>query len=85
MEKAFRHLKGDASLFPVIYKLLGRVNGYLSVVDFLAYELMASIDCKIDFHNVKMRYKDLADKLSKIYRVLLVWKGSQIYRCITVS
>lgn len=71
MEKAFRHLKGDASLFPVIYKLLGRVNGYLSVVDFLAYEIMAAIDWKIDFHNVSIRYEDLADKLSKICRSCL--------------
>ncbi len=80
-----RHLKGDASLSPVRYQLPGRVEAYLSVVNFIAYEIMAAVMWKIDFHNMRMSYEDLVDKLSGISEVVLVRKGRQIYRWTAVS
>ena len=85
VEKAFRHMKGDASLSPVRYQLPGRVEAYLSAVNFIAYEIMAAVMWKIDFHNMRMSYEDLVDKLSGISEVVLVRKGRQIYRWTTVS
>ncbi|EQB65826.1 MAG: Transposase [Thermoplasmatales archaeon E-plasma] len=85
VEKAFRYLKGDASLSPVRYQLPGRVEAYLSVVNFIAYEIMAAIMWKIDFHSMRISYEDLMDKLSAISEVVLVRKGKRIYRWTTVS
>ena len=85
VEKAFRHMKGDASLSPVRYQLPGRVEAYLSAVNFIAYEIMAAVMRKIDYHNMRISYEDLVDKLSGISEVVLVRKGRQIYRWTTVS
>ena len=85
VEKAFRYLKGDASLSPIRYQLPGRVDAYLSVVNFIAYEMMAAVMWKIDFHNMRVSYEDLVDKLSGISEVVLVRKGRKIYRWTTVS
>ena len=85
VEKAFRYLKGDASLSPVRYQLPGRVEAYLSVVNFIAYEIMAAVMWKIDFHGMRISYEDLMDKLSRISEVVLVRKGKRIYRWTTVS
>jgi transposase len=78
VEKAFRYLKGDASLSPVRYQLPGRVEAYLSVVNFIAYEIMAVIMWKIDSYRTGITYEDLMDKLSGISEVVLVRKGHRI-------
>ena len=85
MEKALSHLRSDASLSPVRYQLPGRVEAYLSVVNFIAYEIMAAIMWKIDFHSMRISYEDLMDKLSGISEVVLVRKSNKIYRWTTVS
>ncbi|MCL6090817.1 MAG: hypothetical protein M1393_07245 [Candidatus Thermoplasmatota archaeon] len=85
MEKALSHLRSGASLSPVRYQLPGRVEAYLSVVNFIAYEIMAAIMWKIDFHSMRISYEDLMDKLSGISEVVLVRKGKRIYRWTTVS
>ena len=84
-EKAFRYPKGDASLSPVRYQLPGRVEAYLSVVNFIAYEIIAAIMWKIDFHGMRISYEVLMGKLSGISEVVLVRKGKRIYRWTTVS
>ncbi len=43
IEKAFRFLKGDACLSPVRYQQPGRVEAYLSVINFISYELIAAL------------------------------------------
>ena len=85
VEKAFRHLKGDASLSPVRYQIPGRVEAYLSVINFVAYEIIAAILWKIETNHMEISYEDLMDKLSGISEVVLIRKGSKIYRWTTVS
>ena len=85
VEKAFRHLKGDASLSPVRYQLPGRVEAYLSVVNFIAYEIIAAVIWKIKSSNMGISYEDFMDKLSGISEVVLVRKDKRIYRWTTVS
>ena len=85
VEKAFRHLKGDASLSPIRYQLPGRVDAYLSVVNFIAYEIIAAVMWKIETERLGIGYDDFMDKLSEISEVVLVRKGNKIYRWTTVS
>ena len=70
MEKAFRYLKGEA---------------YLFVVNFIAYEIIAAILWKIETNRMGISYEDLMGKLSGISEVVLIRKGSKIYRWSTVS
>ncbi len=85
VEKAFRHLKGDASLSPVRYQLPSRVEAYLSVVNFIAYYIIAAVMWKIDTGKIGISYEDLMDKLSEINEVVLVRRGNRMYRWTTVS
>jgi transposase len=85
IEKAFRFLKGNACLSPVRYQLPGRVEGYLSVVSFIAYELIAAILWKIEKYNIDMSYDELIEELSKIYEIELMSKGSKIYQWTHIS
>ena len=85
VEKAFRHLKGDVFLSPVSYQLPGRVEAYLSVVNFIAYEIMAAVMWKINYHNMRISYEDLVGKLSGMSEVVLVRKSRKICRWTTVS
>lgn len=85
VEKAFRHLKGDASLSPVRYRLPGRVEAYLSVVNFIAYEIIAAVIWKIKFSNMGISYEDFMDKLSGMSEVVLVGTDERTYRWTSVS
>jgi transposase len=85
IEKAFRFLKGDACLSPVRYQQPGRVEVYLSVINFIAYELIAAVLWKIKKHKIDMSYGDLMECVSKIYEVELISKNSKIYRWNHIS
>lgn len=85
VEKAFRFLKGDACLSPVRYQLPGRVEAYLGVVNFIAYELIAAILWKIRRHQLKVSYDDLMDEASKIYEVEFTSKNRKLYKWTHIS
>ena len=80
IEKAFRFLKGNACLSPVKYQLPGRVEGYLSVINFIAYELIAAVLWKIEKHKIDLSYEDLMEQVSKMYEIELTSKGSKVYQ-----
>lgn len=85
IEKAFRFLRGNACLAPVRYQLPGRVEAYLSVVNFIAYELIAAILWKIEKYQIGISYEDLIDEASKIYEVEFTSKNSKIHRWTHIS
>jgi transposase len=85
IEKAFRFLRGDASLSPVRYQLPGRIEAYLSVVNFISYELIAAILWKIEKHKIGVSYDELIEEASKIYEVEFTSKDSKIYRWTHIS
>mgnify|MGYP001559439659 FL=1 len=80
VEKAFRFLKKDACLAPVRYQLPGRVETYLSVVNFIAYELMAAVLWKLKEHKYEIGFEELMEEADKIYEVEMTSKGNKIYR-----
>jgi transposase len=84
IEKAFRYLKGNACLVPIGY-LPSRVEAYLSVVNFISYELIAAILWKIEKFNLGIGYESLMEKASKIYEVELSSKDSKLYRWTHIS
>ncbi len=83
--KMYRFLKGDACLSPVRYQQPGRVEAYLSVINFISYELIAAVLWKIEKHKIDMSYGDLMECVSKIYEVELISKNSKIYRWNHIS
>ena len=85
IEKAFRFLRGDASLSPVKYQLPGRIEAYLSLVNFISYELIAAILWKIEKHKIGVSYEELIEEASKIYEVELTSKDLKIYRWTHIS
>lgn len=85
IEKAFRFLRGDASLAPVRYQLPGRIEAYLAVVNFVSYELIAAILWKIRKHKIDISYDDLIEEASKIYEVEFSSKDSKIFRWTHIS
>jgi len=85
IEKAFRHLKGDACLAPVRYQLPGRVEAYLSVVNFIAYELIAATLWKIREHGLNTSYEDLIEEASKIHEVEFTLKDKKFHRWTHIS
>lgn len=85
IEKAFRFLRGNACLSPVRYQLPGRVEAYLSVVNFIAYELIAGVLWKINKHKLGISYDDLMEEADKIYEVELTSKNSKVYRWTHMS
>lgn len=85
IEKAFRFLRGDASLSPVKYQLPGRIEAYLSVVNFISYELIAAVLWKIEKHKIGVSYEELIEEASKIYEVELTSKDKKIYRWTHIS
>lgn len=85
IEKAFRFLRGNACLAPVRYHLPGRVEAYLSVVNFIAYELIAAILWKIRKHEIGIGYEDLIDEAANIYEVEFTSKNSKIHRWTHIS
>ena len=85
IEKAFRFLRGDASLSPVKYQLPERIEAYLTVVNFISYELIAAILWKIEKHKIGVSYEELIEEASKIYEVELTSKDKKIYRWTHIS
>lgn len=85
IEKAFRFLRGNACLAPVRYQLPGRVEAYLSVVNFIAYELIAAILWKVEKYQIGISYENLIDEASKIYEVEFTSKNSKIHRWTHIS
>jgi hypothetical protein len=85
VEKAFRSLKGDACLAPVRYQLPGRVEAYLSVVNFIAYMLIAAILWKIREHQISISFEDLINEASNIYEVEFTSKNKKIHKWTHIS
>lgn len=85
IEKAFRFLRGEACLAPVRYQLPGRVEAYLSVINFISYELIAAILWKIEKHQLSLSYKELIEEASKIHEVEFTSKNTKIYRWTHIS
>lgn len=85
IEKAFRHLKGDACLAPVRYQQPGRVEAYLSVVNFIAYMLIAATLGKIREHKLNTSYEDLMEEASRIHEVEFTLKNKKLYRWTHIS
>jgi len=85
VEKAFRHLKKDACLSPVRYQLPGRVESYLSVVNFVAYELIAGVLWKLRRFNYEISFDELMHEAEKIYEVEMTSKGKRVYRWTHVT
>ena len=65
IEKAFRFLRCDASLSPAKYQLPGRIEAYLSVMNFISYELIAAILWKIEKYKIGVSYEELIERLSE--------------------
>ncbi len=80
IEKAFRFLRGNACLTPVRYQLPGRIEAYLSVVNFIAYELNAAVLWKLKMNKLDIAFEDLMEEAEKIYEVEMTSKGEKIYR-----
>jgi len=85
VERAFRHLKGEACLSPVKYQLPGRVEAYLSVVNFIAYELIAGVLWKMREHEIDIGCESLMEEASKIYEVEMTSKGKKVHRWTHMS
>jgi hypothetical protein len=60
--------------------LPGRVESYLSVVNFIAYELIAGVLWKLRTHNCDIGFEGLIDEAEKIYEVELTSRGKNVYR-----
>lgn len=69
IEKAFRGLRGETSLSPIGYRKPGRVEAYLSVVNFLAYLLRAAATWKIRKHELGVSVDELVADLHAIHEV----------------
>jgi hypothetical protein len=85
IEKAFRFMRVNACLAPVRYQLPGRVEAYLSVVNFVAYELIAAILWKVEKYKIDVSYEDLMEEASRIFEVEFTSKDSKIYRWTHIS
>lgn len=85
IEKAFRYLRGNACLAPIGYQLPNRIEAYLSVVNFISYELIAAILWKIEKFNIGISYETLMEKASKIFEVEFTSKDSKLYRWTHIS
>ncbi len=85
IEKAFRYLRGNACLAPIGYQLPNRVEAYLSVVNFISYELIAAILWKIQKFKIGISYENLMEKASKIFEVEFTSKDSKLYRWTHIS
>lgn len=80
VEKAFRYLKKEACLSPLRYQKPGRVEAYLSVVNFIAYELIAGVLWKLRNAKCEINFEELMYEADKIYEVEMTSKGKKIYR-----
>ena len=63
----------------------GREKAHLSVVNFIACEIIAGFMWKIETNRMGISYEDFMDKLAEINEVVLVRKGNKIYRWTSVS
>ena len=80
VEKAFRHLKQNACLSPLKYQLPGRVEAYFSVVNFIAYELIAAVLWKLRQYDNEISFEELMNEADKIYEVEMTSRGRTEYR-----
>ncbi len=80
VEKAFRFLKQNACISPLKYQLPGRVEAYLSVVNFIAYELIAAVLWKLRRYGYEIGFEELMNEADKIYEVEMTSKGKKVYR-----
>ena len=80
VEKAFRYLKQESCLSPLRYQKPGRVEAYLSVVNFIAYELIAGVLWKLGKAKCDVNFEELMHEADKIYEVEMTSKGKKIYR-----
>ncbi len=85
IEKAFRYLRGNACLAPIGYQLPNRVEAYLSVVNFISYELIAAILWKIKKFKIGISYENLMEEAKKIHEVEFTSKNSKIHRWTHIS
>jgi hypothetical protein len=69
----------------VRYQLPGRVEAYFSVVNFIAYELIAAVLWKLKKYNLDVSFGDLIGEAEKIYEVEMTSKGKKIYRWTHVT
>ncbi|MCE8425110.1 MAG: hypothetical protein J5U17_04970, partial [Candidatus Methanoperedens sp.] len=79
IEKAFRYLRGNACLSPIGYQLPNKVEAYLSVVNFISYELIAAILWKIEKFNLGIGYESLMEKPQRYLKLNFLQK---IRNCI---
>jgi len=80
IEKAFRLLRNSGWLSPIQYQNRERVEAYLTVVCFLAYEVIAGVLWKLLESNLKFGFKELVYKLRKLHEVELVSRKKTIFR-----
>ncbi|RZN15421.1 MAG: hypothetical protein EF812_02400 [Methanosarcinales archaeon] len=61
-------------------QLPGRIEAYLSVVNFISYELIAAVLWKIEKYKIGVSYEELIEEAAKIYEVEFTLKNSKIYK-----
>jgi transposase len=79
IEKAFRILKGTKCLSAIGYRKPGHVEAYLSVINFLAYELIAAMDWTLKTEGLGVSVEELVERISNIHEVELR-SGEKIIR-----
>lgn len=80
IEKAFRMLRGSGWLSPIHYQNRERVEAYLTVICFLAYEIIAGVLWKLRESNSKLSFRELVYRLRKLHEIELVSKKQTIFR-----
>jgi len=56
------------------------VEAYFSVVNFIAYELIAAVLWKLKKYNIDISFENLMEESEKIYEVEMTSKGKKVYR-----
>lgn len=85
VEKAFRTLRGETSLAPIGYRKPGRVEAYLSVINYLAYLLRAGAAWKIRENELGVSVDELIAHLEEIHEVVVLSGKERIARWTHVS
>ena len=61
------------------------IEAYLSLVNFISYELIAAVLWEIEKYKIGVSYEELIEEASKIYEVEFTSKDSKIYRWTDIS
>lgn len=85
VEKAYRGLRGGASLAPISYRDPARVDAYLSVVCYWAYLLRAAADWTLRKHSLRLGVDQLVEALEPLHEVEVKSNHSTVYRWTHVS